>query len=398
MATKYQRAHRDKWSGVYFYQLANRGKGEPDLCYVINYKRQDGRLQWEKIGRKSEGYTPQIAAEIRSERVRAIRHGEEVKTTKEIQRERSEHDRSLAEIATAYFDSRGLTLSGSGLNPDAYRWNKWLAPLLGRRRVSELTSLDVQRVKRAMDGSRSQTIKNTLEVLRRLCNYGARHGLCPALSFKIVLPATNNEVVEYLTPEEATRLVAVLNEWPSQDVARMLKVAMLTGMRRGEIFNLQDSDIDRQHAFITIRNPKGGRTVSIPLSAPVETLLREQAEWRDERHPGSPYLFPGMKGKKRVDCGAVDRIKKAADLPKHFRPFHGLRHHFAVTLANSGAVSLDMIGELLTHKSVAMTKRYGQFLPETKRKASELAARLVMEGSRDQGSNVVALPGGRHGA
>jgi integrase len=35
-----------------------------------------------------------------------------------------------------------------------------------------------------------------------------------------------------------------LDDWPSQDVARMLKLAMVTGMRRGEIFKLEDQDAD----------------------------------------------------------------------------------------------------------------------------------------------------------
>lgn len=73
----------------------------------------------------------------------------------------------------------------------------------------------------------------------------------------------------------------------------------------------------------------------------------------------------------------VDRIKEAANLPESFRIFHGLRHNFAVILANSGKVPLDMIGELLTHKSMAMTKRYGQFLPGTLKKAGDLAAELL---------------------
>lgn len=70
-------------------------------------------------------------------------------------------------------------------------------------------------------------------------------------------------------------------------------------------------------------------------------------------------------------------IKKKAGLPDNFRTFHGLRHHYAVTLANSGKFSLDMIGQLLTHKSAAMTKRYAQFLPETMKQASERAAELI---------------------
>ncbi|WP_244963645.1 site-specific integrase [Oceanidesulfovibrio marinus] len=71
------------------------------------------------------------------------------------------------------------------------------------------------------------------------------------------------------------------------------------------------------------------------------------------------------------------RIKKKAGLPNKFRIFHGLRHHYAVTLANSGEFSLDMIGQFLTHKSSAMTKHCAQFLQETMKQASERAAELI---------------------
>ncbi len=99
----------------------------------------------------------------------------------------------------------------------------------------------------------------------------------------------------------------------------------------------------------------------------------------NEKKPGSSFIFPGAKGGQRVDCSAVKRIKEKAELPVNFRIFHGLRHHFAIQLANSGKVDLSMIGTLLTHKSEKMTKRYAQYLPETIQAASDLAASLVQE-------------------
>ena len=50
----------------------------------------------------------------------------------------------------------------------------------------------------------------------------------------------------------------------------------------------------------------------------------------------------------------MDTIRKVANLPPKFRPFHGLRHHFAVTLANSG-----------------------QFLPESMTAAGNAAAKIL---------------------
>lgn len=158
----------------------------------------------------------------------------------------------------------------------------------------------------------------------------------------------------------------------------MLLLAFFTGMRRGELFKLETQDIDFHMKLIRIRDPKGGKSVSIGLSGVAEEVLKNQLAWRAEHFPQSAYVFPGKFGEQRKDCSAVDKIKKAADLPVKFRPFHGLRHHFAVTLANSGKFTLDMIAEMLTHKNAEFTKKkYGQFLPESMAAASNAAAAIL---------------------
>jgi integrase len=162
-----------------------------------------------------------------------------------------------------------------------------------------------------------------------------------------------------------------------QEGIKKKKGLRLLFLRRGEIFKLTDDALDFRQGFIVLRAPKGGRTVTIPMNGIAREILLEQLAWRDERFLGSAYVFPGRGGERRVDSGAADHIKAAAGLPKSFRVFHGLRHHFALTLANSGQFSLDMIGELLTHKGMAMTRRYGQFLPDTVKRASGAAAELL---------------------
>lgn len=376
MANKLNRVDQKKWIGVYAYQSDTKKiKGKPDQCFYITFK-VDGRKVTEKIGWKSEGYTPQIAAEERAKRVRHARHGKAVKTSKEIRKEKTAHSKTIDELKTAYFESdRGLNLKGR--KTDINRYDTHIKKLFGNRRADSLSPFDIDRLKGSMKGHAPATVANALEMLRRIINYGIKNNLCPPLSFTIELPKRDNEVTEYLTPEEARRLMDVLETWPSQDVANMLKLAWLTGMRRGEIFKLQGQDIDFQQNFITLRAPKGNRTMTIPISEAVIKLLKKQIEWREEYYPGSSYVFPGKKGGRRTDCSAVNRIKTEAKLPKSFRIFHGLRHHMAVTLASSGEFTIDMIGSLLTHKSHSMTMRYANFLPDAKKKAAERAADLL---------------------
>jgi len=396
MANKLHRANKNKWAGVYQYVSETRKQrnGKPDVCYYITYK-VDGRKVTEKVGWASEEYSPQVAAGLRGERVKLARHGKAVKTQKEIRQDQVLHDRTLNEIKEAYFDSpRGQKLKGR--KTDLNRYELHLEKQLGKKRVSMFSQIDIERLKRDMNKHAPATVANTLELLRRLVNYGAKHGLCPSLPFKINLPQKNNEVTEYLTPDQAKRFLDVLESWPRQDVSRMLKIAMFTGMRRGEIFGLKVQDVDFHQSLIWIRDPKGGKDVSIPISKPVKQLLEEQLEWCKEKGHDSPFLFPAHHGGKRSDSSAVNRIKKKAKLPANFRIFHGLRHHLGVTLANSGEYSLDMIGELLTHKSTAITRRYAQFLPETKKKASNRAAVLIQNSAAkedEQDNKVTSIKG-----
>jgi integrase len=51
------------------------------------------------------------------------------------------------------------------------------------------------------------------------------------------MPLKDNDVVEYLTPEESERFLSVVKEWPDTDVHHMVLLAYVTGMRRSEILN-----------------------------------------------------------------------------------------------------------------------------------------------------------------
>ncbi|WP_027188243.1 tyrosine-type recombinase/integrase [Desulfovibrio cuneatus] len=375
MATQKKRYHPKKWAGVYVYETSEKYAGAPDLCFYITY-RSGRRLVWEKIGKTSEGYGPDVAAEIRAERVKAVRHGEEVKTAKDIRREKAEKDKPFKEIAEAYFEIKGPSLKG--IVTDRNRYEKHLVPLCGKSTVSEITPQLVEELRKLMGERKPATLWNTLELLRRIVNFGYKTNRCPALSFQIEMPVKDNEVIEYLKPDEVTTFLETVRCWPVKDVANMLLLAFFTGMRRGEMFKLETHDLDFHMRLIRIRSPKGGKSISIGMSDVASGVLQDQLAWRAEHFPESNYVFPGKFGEMRKDCSAVDTIKKAAGLPAKFRPFHGLRHHFAVTLANSGQFTLDMIAEMLTHKNAEFTKKkYGQFLPESMTAAGNAAAKIL---------------------
>lgn len=375
MATKYIRVHQNKFEGVYYYESKTKlFDGKPDRCFVVTFKVA-GRKIWEKVGWKSKGITPQIADSFRTKRLQEIHLGAPVITAKQRQENALKRNRTIGEIFTIYFDAKGSGLKG--YKTDKNRYHKHIKPLFKKQRVSDLTPLSMEDLKQSMAGKAEATKWNALELLRRAINFGSKSGLCPPLSFTIEMPNRDNERIEYLTPEETHRLFTVMQTWPNQEACRMLRLAYFTGMRKSEIFGLEDCDLDFQFNLIRLRDPKGKKSVSISMNSVAQGIIKEQRAYRDKQFPGCSHLFPGKNGTERTECSAVDRIKAAAKLPADFRIFHGLRHHYAVTLANSGQFTLDMIGDMLTHKSTAMTKRYAQFLPETMHKAGEAAVQLL---------------------
>lgn len=384
-----------KHEGIYGYDSnSKRFNGKADVCYYITLKTDEGKKIWEKVGWASEGYTPQLAAELRAKRIRDARHSGEVKTSKDIRAEQRRINRTLKEIKDHYFNStKGITIKGRKV--DLGRWDLYLSHLEGKS-PRELSQLEIERIKRNMKAQdlAPATIDHALRLLRRIVNHGAEHKLCPRLSFKIQFPKVHNTKTEFLTPEQAANLLDTLSKWPRQDVARMVKIAMFTGLRRGELFRLKREHLDFHHDLITIADPKGGKDATIPISSPVRELLEQQLDFLDKEKerrakryrnttmPAPPwndngYVFPGTHGEQRIECTAIDRIKAEAGLPKNFRPFHGLRHHYAVLLASSGEFNLDQIGQLLTHKSSDITRRYAHFLPEAQQRAASRAAEII---------------------
>jgi len=152
-----------------------------------------------------------------------------------------------------------------------------------------------------------------------------------------------------------------------------MKMALYTGMRRGEMFKLRWADIDFEKGFIRIVNPKGGTSQSIPLNDGARELL----ETLKKKGKGQ-YVFPGRKGGQRQDIHRLTRdIADKAGIPKTFRPLHGLRHVYASMLASSGKVDLYTLQKLLTHKDPRMTQRYAHLRDEALKNASAVAADIV---------------------
>jgi integrase len=246
--------------------------------------------------------------------------------------------------------------------------------------MDAITTYDIDTVIRQMRSKRNfapATLKHVLVLIRRVYNWASEmelyRGENPAQRIK--LPTLNNEVTECLSKAEIKDLMSTLDQWRNQRIALLVRFALFTGLRRGELFSMQWKHVDLLKGWIFLTDTKGGKDNVLPLSDKAVDVLRKAKDLLPV--PDCPLVFPNRTGNQRTTIGNTwTRIKKSANIPAEFR-FHGLRHTFASYLASSGKVSQYTLQKLLTHKSPQMTQRYAHLFDETLREGANVMSSLI---------------------
>lgn len=139
----------------------------------------------------------------------------------------------------------------------------------------------------------------------------------------------------------------------------LVLLALNTGLRRGELFDLTWADVNFSAKQVTVRaeTAKSGRTRHVPLNTEALEVLKA---WQKQA-AGDELVFPGAGGGRLTNINkAWAGLLKAAGLVD--LRFHDCRHDFASKLAMAG-VDLFTIKELLGHSDFAMTQRYAHLSP-----------------------------------
>lgn len=147
------------------------------------------------------------------------------------------------------------------------------------------------------------------------------------------------------------------------------QMLLFTGLRDGELRNLEWADIDlaKQQIFVRIKEdwkPKTGLGRIVPICQDLYDLL-------SHRERRGRYVFTTSTGKRWVPprqpwVDLLNRIreKEGVDLRGKVS-IHTFRHTFA-TFCLMGGVDIKTVSEILGHTSVKMTERYLHLLPDHK--------------------------------
>src|SRR5258708_21638806 len=172
-------------------------------------------------------------------------------------------------------------------------------------------------------------------------------------------------------------------EW----VQRIVTMAMHTGMRQGEIFDLAWFGVDLPRKVIHIRVCKNGKDRFVPINLTVRAMLEGLPHTNE-------HVFPSPRTEGRlVDVKRRFEFAKSEAGIKDFR-FHDLRHTAATRIADCGADAFTLAA-IFGWSDVRMALRYTHATDEAKRRAVENLVRPVAssdESVTNEKGRVAALP------
>lgn len=296
---------------------------------------------------------------------------------------------------TAYLERLQATLARSsvqGAASDLAHFGRFLArhdpglaslALLDRQRhiepyLNEVASAVNHRTGQPISPSTAkQRIQTAGSFLDAIAEWGWPEAPARRLVFPRDAPKLPHPLPRYLPPDQERALLAALQASPNRLRADALLLLRATGMRIGE---LADLELDCVHEV-----PGSGAWLKVPLGklltermVPVDEetveiidrIVAHRSPGRPLRHPRTgqlaDFLLTHQGRRVSADSLREELRRAAAEAGLDGVVPHQLRHTYATALVNAGC-SLQALMALLGHVSAAMSLRYGRLFDATVR-------------------------------
>jgi len=298
--------------------------------YVLHYRAGTGRgapLRKLTIGRHGSPWTPETARREAKRQLGLIDDGADPAADKIARKEAP----TMAELAERFL-AEHADAKRKGSTAAEYRrlLDKIIVPVLGKRKVADVTRADVTKLHHA-DRSAPYQANRLLAVLSKMFNLAERWGMRPDGSnpCRHVEKFAERKRERMLSPVELARLRdALAADQGSPYAVAAFKLLVFTGARLGEVLGLRWEWIDIERGEARLPDSKtGGKTLHLP--PPALAVLAELP-----RLDGNPHLIVGAKeGAALVNLEKPWRAIRGAAGFDDVR-LHDLRHTFAIVAAS----------------------------------------------------------------
>lgn len=173
----------------------------------------------------------------------------------------------------------------------------------------------------------------------------------PLSGFKLKAP--DNKRDRRLREGELDKLLEAGQKTRNPHLIPIVRLAIETAMRRGEMLALRYRDVDIERCTVTIRESKNGYSRTIPLSSPAVAILETtMAVMDDKAKAQNERLFPLTPVAIRL---AWDKLAKRAKIDDLH--FHDLRHE-AISRFFELGLTVPEVASISGHRDIRMLLRY----------------------------------------
>lgn len=262
----------------------------------------------------------------------------------------------------------------------------YLVPGLGKVKLQKLTPQQVQAFysKKINEGLSPKTVNNVHGVLHKALDNAVKWDILPRnVCDAVTPPRIPRKEKNVLTKQQAHTLIEQLKE---HHLEALLVLAVITGMREGEILALRWQDIDFEDGSLQVqravsylkgygyvesepKTAKSRRMIKLPVFV-VNVLKQHQTQQEEQRKEvGKAWIEKGL-----VFTNAQGYYYSSSTLRKVFRRFlvsidlphmrfHDLRHS-AATILLAMKVHPKVVQEILGHSQITVTMDlYSHALP-----------------------------------
>ncbi|MEM6898804.1 MAG: tyrosine-type recombinase/integrase [Pseudomonadota bacterium] len=344
--------------------------------YVLQY-RAAGRSRRYSIGPHGI-WTAETARKEARVQLGKIAQGENPAEARQADR----NAMTVSELAERYIEAMdaGLIMGKGGRpkRPSTIYVNKGqlrghIMPLIGQRRVQDLTKADVTRMMNDVIAGKTKAVKKTKKRGKSILRGGrGTASKCVGLTGSMLTYAISMGIIEHNVahgirkPKDQVR-DRRLSEDEYRELGRMLSEAeedaelswtvgitrllALTGCRRGEVISLKWSEVDFENSCLRLEDSKEGASVR-PIGLPAIELLEAHRE-----RTTSDFVFPGKRGADTYGGLPRQWRKVFGDSELSDLTAHVLRHSFA-SIANDLGFTESTIATLLGHATHSITSKY----------------------------------------
>lgn len=278
-------------------------------------------------------------------------------------------DYTVADACDDYIKNRRIEKGEKTAKDAEYRINAHIRPELGKVRLTRLTQKQVRDwrdslVKRGDDETvrkSKDTANRHLATLKAILNHAYKADLVgsdAAWSRVAAFPAVGESRKVFLTADETTRLLKNTGG-VFQD---LVKAALLTGARYGELAGAKVRDFDPKHGAIRLTGKTGTRDCYLSDEGVSHFKALAKGKKADDylltKQGGTPWRNHDQKRPMREAI-------KAADLPAD-TTFYALRHTH-ISRALVAGVNIQVLAENCGTSVRMIEKHYGKFLKADRR-------------------------------